>query len=127
MEPRAGRLPQGSGRHHPPVAKAVFGIDDQQRQILVDRRVLKTIVEHYCGGAGSGGGADTGSAVPGYPARRDFRQQQSLVADRGSIVLDRIDPDGAGKAPAIPAGHDLHRDTGGDSNPRERQHDRGLA
>ena len=117
---------QRPGRDHPAVAKAIIGVDDEQRQSLGDRRVLKPVVEQDRLGAGFDRGGDTGGAVARDPARRARGEQQRLVADlAASCVGDRPAP--ARQSAAIAARHDVHGNAARGEPVGERQRHRRLA
>ena len=79
-------LAQRPRRDHPAIAKAVAGIDDDQRQILGEPGFCSPSSSNDHAGAGRGRGAHAGGAVARHPARRSRGKQQRLVADRGGIM-----------------------------------------
>ncbi len=109
-KPVPDRFAQRPGRYQAAVAEPVFGVDDEERQVLRDPRVLKPVIEHDDLGAGRRGGAAPGGPVTRDPARPASRQQQRLVADGKSIVTGRIDPHRPGEPPAIAACNRMYRD-----------------
>ena len=66
------RFAQWSGRNHAAIAESVFGVDDDERQVLRDPRVLKPVVEHDDFGAGRRCFAASGGPVARDPARPAF-------------------------------------------------------
>ena len=52
---RRQRSAQRTGRENPAVAEAAFAVDHQQRKILAQRRILKSVVHHDDAGALRGG------------------------------------------------------------------------
>ena len=77
---RRDRLAQRPGRDHPAVAEAVAGIDDDQRQILGETRVLEPVIEQDRLRAGRDRGAR---------CRRPGRGQPSTARARPATALRR--------------------------------------
>ena len=103
------RFAQWSGRNEAAIAESVFGVDDDERQVLGDPRVLKPVVEHDDFGAGSRCFAASGGPVARDPARPALRQQQRFVAHGHGVVPHRIDAHRSGEPSAIAARHGMHR------------------
>jgi len=121
------RFAQWSGRNEAAIAKSVFRVNDDKRQVLSDPRVLEPVVEHDNPGAGRQCCAASGGPVARHPARPVSRQQQRLVADRQRIMPHRIDPHRPGETPAIAARHDVRRGAASGNEFEEREDDRRLS
>ena len=72
------RFAQWSGRNEAAIAESVFGVDDDERQVLGDPRVLKPVVEHDDFGAGRRCFAASGGPVARDPARPAFAPAATL-------------------------------------------------
>ena len=107
--------------------KPYASIDDEERQGLGDRGVLKSVIEHDHLRSRRDCGADAVGSVARHPARRARGEQQRLVADRCGIVAGRVDPHRSAEAAAVTARHDVHRNAARDEVRGQRQRDRGLA
>ena len=106
------RFAQRSGRNEAAIAESVFGVDDEERQVLGDPRVLKPVVEHD----------DLRRRQPLLRGiRRPGRARPSTARVRASsnassptasgVVPHRIDAHRSGEPPAIAARHGMHRDS----------------
>ena len=123
-DPGGDGLAQGPGRDHALVAEAVAAVDDDECQILRERRILEAVVHHDAAGARRDGGAGAGRAIARDPRRRHLGEQQRLIADGSRIVAGRIDADGPRRAPAIAAREEMRIAPRRGEHARQRQRHR---
>ena len=127
LQPGADRLAQGAGRDAEPVAEALGRIDDDQRQVMCQRGVLKTVIQQDQLCAICHGGARALKPAVRDPDRGEGRHQQRLVASLGGAMAAFIDAGRLGDGAAIAAADDLHRHTLRQQPLRQRDDGRGLA
>jgi len=123
---RGDRLSQRPGRDHPAVAKAVFGIDDDQREMLVDRRVLKAVIEQD----GVGPARDR-ARTPAARSRATQHGAQAAINSASSPTRSASCSAGstasARRGGRHSPGDDVNIAAGRGDRSRKRQHDRGLS
>ena len=88
---RFQRRSQRTRRNDAAVADAAAAIDEQDREILGERRVLKPVVHDDDVRAGEPRGFCARHAVARDDGRRKARQEQRLVTDGGGRMDSRID------------------------------------
>ena len=74
---------QRTGRDHPAVADAAAAVDQEDRQVLDQRRILKAVVHHNDGGAAPLRRRCARDALARNDGGREPRQEERLVADVG--------------------------------------------
>ena len=75
IELNAERRAQRPGGNDPAIADAAAAVDDENREVLDQRRILKAVVHHDDAGAGKLREFRAGGAVAGDDGRREPRQQ----------------------------------------------------
>src|SRR5260221_9364903 len=101
------RLAQRPRWHYHSIAEPIGAVDDDEGEILDQRRVLKTIVEQHELGAGGNRRARPGDPVARHEAWRRPRQEQRLVTDVTRTVPRRVDADRVREIAAIAAHDDV--------------------
>ena len=96
---RRERRAQRPGREDEAVADPALRVDDDEGEILPERRILEAVVHDHDIGAELGEELRTGRAVDGDHGRRELRQEQRFVAH----LLGGVNSDGNAKRPALPA------------------------
>jgi len=103
IELDAERRPQRTGRNDVAVADAAAAIEEDDREILLERGILQPVVHHDDAGAGELREFRAGDAVARDDGRSETSQQQRFVADLRGVVDRRIDAHRAGKPSAVAA------------------------
>ena len=103
------RFAQRPGRHDPAVAEAEGAVDRQQREGLLQGRVLQAVIHHQRLRSRRQGRARTGGTIGADPGGRDRREQQGLVADKTDGIVP-VYPMHAARRPAIAAQKHVHGD-----------------
>ena len=122
------RRAQGTGWKAEAVAEAGLAVDHCEGEILDERRVLQPVVEQQDLGARFNRPPGARDAVRADPARRDPREEQRLIADRGGVVERQIDLNRLDAArSAIAARQEGDMAPVGDQHARQRDRGRRLA
>ena len=124
---RRKRRPQRSARQAEPVADPRLAVDDGERQILAQRRVLQAVVHDDDAGAARSAEARAGGPVARDHGRRHPGEEQRLVADIGRAVPGRVDQNRAGEPAAIAAAEEGGRGAELLQHAREGERGRRLA
>mmetsp|Transcript_5778 Transcript_5778/g.17368 ORF Transcript_5778/g.17368 Transcript_5778/m.17368 type:complete len:284 (-) Transcript_5778:78-929(-) len=104
-------LAEWAGRQHSTVPEQMLRVDDEEREVAVQGRVLQTVVHQQDRGRrrARAGGGGARPPVGAYPRRRGAREQPRLVADpRGGVHLRR-DAQRAALGAAVAAREDVGR------------------
>ena len=106
-ELRRERRPQRPPRDHTAITDAAALVDDKEGKVLMERRVLESIV-HYDDACARRRPARSREAGAGHDRARDTRQKERLVADLSGMLMRRIDFDRSGEGAAVAPGQE-HR------------------
>src|SRR5215471_2397002 len=94
--------PQRSGREYQPVADAVFAVEHDQRKVLGERWVLKSVVHDDHVRAARDRSGSAADPVARHDGWRDSGEQQRFIADVGGPVR-RPNAHWAGECAAVTA------------------------
>ena len=97
---RRAQRPRGK---HPAIAETAVAVDDDQRRVLGDRRILKAVIHQDHAGVARPRQRRALDAVARHHHGDRARHHQRLVADVGGGVMQRIDVDRTAQAAAIAA------------------------
>ena len=124
---RRERRPQRSGRDHEAVADAAAAVDQNNRKVLGQGRILKAVIHDDHGRAVAMRGFGAGDAIAGHDGRREPRQKQRLVADGRRRMARSFDAHRSGQAPAIAAGQKIRPFVRGEQHAPDLDRSRGFA
>ncbi|HEX8808084.1 MAG TPA: hypothetical protein VF760_03725, partial [Xanthobacteraceae bacterium] len=85
------RSAQRSSRNDAAIADAAAAVDEDETQVLRQRRILKTIIHHDDARSGGTREGCSGDAIARDDGWREARQQNRFVTDIGGLVQRRVD------------------------------------
>ena len=121
------RLAQRPGRDDAAIAEAEGPVDDQQREVLLQRRVLQPVIHDDGLRPGRHRRPRPGAAIGRDPGRPLGRQQQRFVAHRLAVMRHRIHLHRPLQPAAIAAQQEMHGDAAIGQPLPEIERDGGLA